>query len=539
MSEIENHSAPSDENHRDESHTAQDPEPVGPEASADPGKKQEWLESVEPKLPGPEIPNAVVNECGVFTVRVGDTEVLETARVEFGMGLGLDREKPIEWLWPERIPLGMLTVVEGGTETGKSLIAADMAARVTRGAPWPGRDAEPNRPGEVLYLSGDLEDWDSMILPRLMRAGANVRRVAHVLDIDTCDTLVESRATPRTYRPLRFPEDLPHLEFRLRAHPDMRLVVVDSLATLCPNAKAHQETLRQLNEIAVRRNVAIVVASRPARQPARNKLVPAVDKRSDAVRCVFNTLRDLEDEELRYLAPARMSFAAKPQWLPYRIGAQGIVWEAPIDAPPEASGISEAMREKRALRDDAIEWLRGELKDGPLAQKRVVREAKQYGFSYATLRRAKSELGLRSKRIEFGAGISYWAWVLEPEGAEGGEGVEGAANASPAPVSDVSTYGKSAEKSAAERTTRGSNGNGAQSPEELLEHLEKLGAELDAATLSEMMTPAAVMRILKASYGLYGDETPVRSRPKGRNGRNGRHTSNGHHGSNGRGRKPK
>jgi hypothetical protein len=129
--------------------------------------------------------------------------------------------------------------------------------------------------------------------------------------------------------------------------------------------------------------------------------------------------------------------------------------------------------------------------------------------------------------------------VLEPEEAAGGEGAEGAGNASPAPVSDVSTFGKSAEKSMAERTSPGSNGNGAQSTVELLDSLEKLVSELDAATLSEVMTPAAVMRIIKASHGLYGDERPVRSRPKARSGRNGRDESNGHHRSNGKVRKPK
>src|SRR5262249_12007874 len=64
-------------------------------------------------LKGPEIPNAEVSESGVFTVRTSDTEVYETAEVVFGLGLGLDEARPIEWLWPERIPLGSVTILEG------------------------------------------------------------------------------------------------------------------------------------------------------------------------------------------------------------------------------------------------------------------------------------------------------------------------------------------------------------------------------------------------------------------------------------------
>ncbi len=526
MPDAENNCAPTDENREKQ---AEPPQAGGVRESQNAEferRKKEWLEQDEPKLPGPEIPNAVVSESGVFTVRIGDTEVYETAEVVFGLGLGLDEARPIEWLWPERIPMGTVTVLEGPSEFGKSLIAADMAVRISRGDPWPGRAPGPSLPGKVLYVCGDLEDWDQMILPRLLQAGAEMRRVGHFSHINTRHPCVESRDQACTPRRLHFPEDLGHLEFRIRVHADMRLVIVDSLAVLCPNAGARQETLRQLNEIAARRNVAIVISSRPARQPARNKLVTTVDRRWEAVRCVFNTLRDLEDERLYYLAPARMTFAEKPQWLPYRIGPTGVVWEAACDAPPEARGISEAIREKRALRDDAIEWLREELKEGPLSQKRIVREAKEYGFSYGTLRRAKGELKLRSKRIEFGAGISYWAWVL-PEDVQETAGT-------PAPVSDVRTYAKTAEKSTALPMAGESNGKDEPSAFQLQEYLAGRGPDLDEAALVRMMTPALITKLIKERRGLGSDQSERRPRRGRRKGKNGRQTANGHHESNGK-----
>ncbi len=222
-----------------------------------------------------------------------------------------------------------------------------------------------------------------------------------------------------------------------------------------------------------------------------------------------------------------MTFAEKPQWLPYRIGPTGVVWEAPCDAPPEASGISEAVREKRALRDDAIVWLREELKDGPLSQKRIVREAREYGFSYGTLRRAKEELKLRSKRIEFGAGISYWAWVLPEEAPE--------AAGTPVPVSDVRTYAKTAEKSTVPATAGESNGKDEPSSIDLQEYFAGRGPDLDEATLKRMMTPAMVTKLIKERRGLGSGQSARRSRKRRRNRKNGKHTSNGHHKSNGKG----
>lgn len=43
----------------------------------------------------------------------------------------------VEWLWPGKIPIGKVTLLIGDPGLGKSLIALDAAARVTRGKPFP------------------------------------------------------------------------------------------------------------------------------------------------------------------------------------------------------------------------------------------------------------------------------------------------------------------------------------------------------------------------------------------------------------------
>jgi hypothetical protein len=45
--------------------------------------------------------------------------------------------EPVRWLWQHRIPLGKVTLHAGDPGLGKSLLALDIAARVTRGANFP------------------------------------------------------------------------------------------------------------------------------------------------------------------------------------------------------------------------------------------------------------------------------------------------------------------------------------------------------------------------------------------------------------------
>ena len=70
--------------------------------------------------------------------------------------------QPPDWLWPNRIPLGQLTLIAGYPSSSKTSIALDIAARVSRGASAPDQPgaAFPNapvllaQPGEIRTPSG-------------------------------------------------------------------------------------------------------------------------------------------------------------------------------------------------------------------------------------------------------------------------------------------------------------------------------------------------------------------------------------------------
>jgi hypothetical protein len=77
------------------------------------------------------------------------------------------------WLWPNVLPAAGLLTIVGPAGVGKSLLAADLAAHVTTGSPWP--DGSPSPAGNVLLCSGAAAD--DVIRARLAAAGADPARV--------------------------------------------------------------------------------------------------------------------------------------------------------------------------------------------------------------------------------------------------------------------------------------------------------------------------------------------------------------------------
>lgn len=87
----------------------------------------------------------------------------------------------VAWLWPGRIPLGKLTLLEGDPGLGKSLIALDIAARVSSGAPMPdGTKSDLGGPAGVVLLPAE-DGLADTVRPRLEAAGADLARVACVV----------------------------------------------------------------------------------------------------------------------------------------------------------------------------------------------------------------------------------------------------------------------------------------------------------------------------------------------------------------------
>jgi len=132
------------------------------------------------------------------------------------------KPQPVAWLWPERIPLGFLTLIAGDPGVGKSWLTHDLAARITTGAARPGTTAYAPC-GDVLIASAE-DSPETVIRPRIDALGGDPTRVRLV------SPLVKEDGPERA---LSLSQDLPHIAAALHM-TEARLLIFDTLDSFLP-----------------------------------------------------------------------------------------------------------------------------------------------------------------------------------------------------------------------------------------------------------------------------------------------------------------
>lgn len=100
--------------------------------------------------------------------------------------------RPVQWLWEERIPFGKVTLLDGEPGAGKSILALEIAARVSRGVPMPLSVEKGVGPANVVVFNDD-DNLADTIRPRLEAAGADLSRIRAVDGEITVEAVQELR----------------------------------------------------------------------------------------------------------------------------------------------------------------------------------------------------------------------------------------------------------------------------------------------------------------------------------------------------------
>jgi AAA domain len=87
--------------------------------------------------------------------------------------------REIEWLWDDRVPLGMTTLFPGDPKLGKSCVTRAMAAALSGGRSLPVGEVPNKRASTILMSAEDDRSW--VIPPRLKAANADLSKV-HMLE---------------------------------------------------------------------------------------------------------------------------------------------------------------------------------------------------------------------------------------------------------------------------------------------------------------------------------------------------------------------
>jgi hypothetical protein len=337
-----------------------------------------------------------------------------------------------DWLWPGRIALGSVTLLVGYPDVGKSHVALDIAARVSRGGAWP--DGRPSAgAGGVMLLSAE-DDLVRKVRPTLEGAGADFSRLSFPY------LAREENGAEATDEPINFKRDLKLVAAALQAAPGTKLVIVDPFNAYMGSGAGTRgadtmSVLRELYELAARFHVAVLVVT-PLRQGGGEAIYRTVGGLglTSMARAIWMVTRAKSEGggrksevrgqgpevgvgregsggalqgERRLLLPVKNNLAGERGGMAFRLtmGARDIVPQVEWSAGAVNMTADEALRElrRKPVADSlalgaAMTFLEEALAEGPRLVKEVEMEAKGRGISYASLLRARIELEIHAFR---------------------------------------------------------------------------------------------------------------------------------------------
>ncbi|MGH8576223.1 MAG: AAA family ATPase [Gammaproteobacteria bacterium] len=336
--------------------------------------------------------------------------------------------KPIRWLWPGRIAKGKVFMLAGHPGLGKSQAMISMAAIVTTGGSWP-VDRTPCEQGSVLILSAE-DDVEDTIRPRLEAAGADLKRV-FILDAIR-ETNPDGASTKR---PFNLTEDIDRLRDLASELGDVMLIVIDPITAYLGHVDSHRNAevravLAPLAEMAAGVGAAVVCVSHLTKAAGTEAMLRVMGSLGfvAAARGAYLVAKDPEDDTRRLFLPMKNNLAEDRGGLAFRVRGRdlgnGIVtscveWDSdPVTMTADEALVPAGDPEERSELEDAKGFLRGLLKDGPVASKQIRADAKGACYAWRTIRRAQDALGI--KAIKEGM-KGPWVWEIPPKVAKNTE----------------------------------------------------------------------------------------------------------------------
>lgn len=334
-------------------------------------------------------------------------------------------ERPIDWLWQGYVARGKGTLFAGDPGLGKSLVSTTSAAIVSTGGQWP--DGTPCPAGDALILSAE-DDAADTIKPRLIAAGADVDRV-HI--IDPIVTSVSHETGEKRTRLLSLKDDAGLLAERLVEHPQAALLIIDPVSAFLGGVDSHKNAdvraaMVPIDQVARTHGVAVVGITHLNKGAGGNALYRMTGSLAfvAAARAAFFVTRDPDDRDRRLMLPGKNNLGGDTVGFAFRIippadpATQRITieWEAEPVTISADEALTAPSDDHRCAVDEASDFLREELKNGPRPQKELQSEACGAGLSWSSVRRAKDALGIVSAKAQFGGGWRWcWPWQLDPE----------------------------------------------------------------------------------------------------------------------------
>jgi len=291
----------------------------------------------------------------------------------------------VSWLWLPYIPLGKLTLLEGDPGIGKSWVSLAIATAVSLGTGLPGTEAI----GSASVVLASAEDGlGDTIRPRLDAMGADVRNVHAIkgaLDFGNGGLVI--------------------LEGYIE-QVNPALVIIDPLVAYIGagvdihRANETRAVMAKLAEIAEKHGCAILAVRHLTKGGTLKPIYRGLGSIDFAAACrsVLMAGCDPENEQKRGIVQIKSNLAPKGQAIGFELRDGGFYWTGESDLTAARILAVEDSGEGKSARGEAADFLRDELRDGPVEAAQVWRDAREAGLSEITVKRTKAMLGIITRR---------------------------------------------------------------------------------------------------------------------------------------------
>ena len=314
----------------------------------------------------------------------------------------------VRFLWEPYIAYGKITIVQGDPGDGKTTMMLAIAAAVTRGESIAeGGGNAALLPSDVIFQTAE-DGLADTIKPRLEQLGADCALV-HVIDEeDKSLSLVDERIEAAIIR------------------TNAKLFILDPLQAYMGGADMNgtggvRPLMKQLAVVAESTGAAIVLIGHLNKSGGGKSLyrglgsidIPAAARSVLTVGRLANT-----DENTRAFIQTKSNLAPTGKQQSFGLDpVSGFRWLGDCDVT-----IDELLDGKKAEKgasqlDLAKAFIKGLLAHGDVSAADVFTKGSDAGFPEATMKRAKSDLGVKS--VKRG---NEWFWVMEPnQGYQGAQ----------------------------------------------------------------------------------------------------------------------
>jgi putative DNA primase/helicase len=307
----------------------------------------------------------------------------------------------VEWLWEPYLARGRLAVLDGEHGSGKSLVAADLVARLSRGGPLP-NGATRAPPATTLLLCAE-DDRAATVRPRLAAAGADLARVLVPWGPDG---------------PPQLPGCVPELKRHIQ-ESGARLLVLDPLGAFVPpelatSDRGIKQALAPLATAAAETDCAALLVRSPDRNTGPGGAYRGAGSAGAMSLALTGMLIGSHPEALgvSVLALTKAHLAQQPPALGFEFRADAPTvpdWTGVVDLRADELCAARSRRLVRGPIDRATEFLSRLLRDGPCLVAQIQERATRKGLAWRTVERAKRMMKIRAARAPRNTG---WVWRL-------------------------------------------------------------------------------------------------------------------------------